>query len=49
MSKRPISLCASPWTSPTWMKTNGDVKGKGSLKGSAGDKYHKTWANYFVR
>ncbi|XP_025068405.1 glucosylceramidase-like isoform X1 [Alligator sinensis] len=49
MSKRPISLYASPWTSPTWMKTNGDMKGKGSLKGSAGDKYHKTWANYFVR
>ncbi|KGL80274.1 Glucosylceramidase, partial [Tinamus guttatus] len=23
--------------------------GKGTLKGQAGDKYHKTWANYFVR
>ncbi|NXE71843.1 GLCM Glucosylceramidase, partial [Calcarius ornatus] len=22
---------------------------KGTLKGQAGDKYHKTWANYFVR
>ncbi|XP_061462805.1 lysosomal acid glucosylceramidase-like isoform X2 [Rhineura floridana] len=49
MSKRPISLVASPWTSPIWMKTNNDWKGKGSLKGIAGDRYHKTWANYFVR
>ncbi|XP_043935243.1 lysosomal acid glucosylceramidase [Protopterus annectens] len=48
MSKRPISLFASPWTSPAWMKTNEDVSGKGTLKGAAGDKYHKTWANYFV-
>ncbi|XP_042296852.1 lysosomal acid glucosylceramidase-like isoform X2 [Sceloporus undulatus] len=31
------------------MKTNEDWKGKGSLKGNAGDQYHKTWANYFVR
>ncbi|XP_063002222.1 lysosomal acid glucosylceramidase-like [Elgaria multicarinata webbii] len=49
MSKRPISLYASPWTSPIWLKTNNDWKGKGSLKGQAGDKHHKTWANYFVR
>ncbi|XP_044304621.1 lysosomal acid glucosylceramidase-like isoform X2 [Varanus komodoensis] len=49
LSKKPISLFASPWTSPIWMKTNEDWKGKGSLKGQAGDKYHKMWANYFVR
>lgn len=49
MAKRPLSLYASPWTSPAWMKSNEDVRGKGSLKGQAGDKYHKTWANYFVR
>ncbi|XP_067328505.1 lysosomal acid glucosylceramidase-like isoform X2 [Anolis sagrei] len=49
MSKKPISLFASPWTSPTWMRTNEDWKGKGSLKGNAGDRFHKTWANYFVR
>ncbi|XP_054834495.1 lysosomal acid glucosylceramidase-like isoform X2 [Eublepharis macularius] len=49
MSKKPISLIASPWTSPTWMKTNNQWTGKGSLKGEAGDKIHKTWANYFVR
>ncbi|XP_068107576.1 lysosomal acid glucosylceramidase [Hyperolius riggenbachi] len=49
LSKSPISLFASPWTAPTWMKTNGDIRGKGTLKGSPGDKYHKTWANYFIR
>ncbi|NWI61420.1 GLCM Glucosylceramidase, partial [Calyptomena viridis] len=49
MSKQPLSLCASPWTSPTWMKTSESYVGKGTLKGQAGDRYHKTWANYFVR
>ncbi|XP_064355199.1 lysosomal acid glucosylceramidase [Dromaius novaehollandiae] len=49
MTKRPLSLCASPWTSPAWMKTGESFVGKGTLKGQAGDKYHKTWANYFVR
>lgn len=49
MSSRPISLFASPWTSPTWLKTNGAVNGKGSLKGRPGDAYHQTWANYFVK
>uniref|UniRef100_A0A8C8BDQ9 Glucosylceramidase n=1 Tax=Otus sunia TaxID=257818 RepID=A0A8C8BDQ9_9STRI len=49
MSRRPLSLFASPWTSPGWMKSNGDVRGKGTLKGQAGDKYHKTWANYFIK
>ncbi|NWR63692.1 GLCM Glucosylceramidase, partial [Bucorvus abyssinicus] len=49
MSKRPLSLYASPWTSPAWVKSNGDVRRKGTLKGRAGDKYHKTWANYFIK
>ncbi|NXE30814.1 GLCM Glucosylceramidase, partial [Ardeotis kori] len=49
MSRRPLSLYASPWTAPAWMKSNGDIRGKGTLKGQAGDKYHKTWANYFIK
>ncbi|KAM6112534.1 uncharacterized protein FYN12_012865 [Phoenicopterus ruber ruber] len=49
MSRRPLLLYASPWTSPAWMKSNGDIRGKGTLKGQAGDKYHKTWANYFIK
>ena len=31
------------------MKTNGKSNGHGRLKGQAGDQYHKTWANYFVK
>ncbi|KAM4664783.1 lysosomal acid glucosylceramidase [Discoglossus pictus] len=49
LSKRPISLFASPWTPPAWLKTNEAVTGKGTLKGKPGDKYHKLWANYFIR
>ncbi|NXY51700.1 GLCM Glucosylceramidase, partial [Ceuthmochares aereus] len=49
MTRRPLSLYASPWTAPAWLKCNKDVRGKGTLKGQAGDKYHKTWANYFIK
>ncbi|NWJ05161.1 GLCM Glucosylceramidase, partial [Crypturellus undulatus] len=49
MAARPLSLYASPWTSPVWMKTNGAMTGRGTLKGSPGDKYHRAWANYFIR
>ncbi|NP_001039886.1 glucosylceramidase [Bos indicus x Bos taurus] len=49
LANRSVSLFASPWTSPTWLKTNGAVNGKGTLKGQAGDLYHKTWARYFVK
>uniref|UniRef100_A0A452S3B8 Glucosylceramidase n=1 Tax=Ursus americanus TaxID=9643 RepID=A0A452S3B8_URSAM len=49
LARRPVSLFASPWTSPTWLKTNGAVNGKGSLKGQPGDLYHQTWARYFVK
>uniref|UniRef100_A0A8C3PWN4 Glucosylceramidase n=1 Tax=Chrysolophus pictus TaxID=9089 RepID=A0A8C3PWN4_CHRPC len=49
VAARPLSLYASPWTSPVWMKTNGAMTGRGTLKGKPGDKYHKAWANYFVR
>ncbi|XP_022106202.1 glucosylceramidase-like [Acanthaster planci] len=49
MAKREVKLFAAPWSAPAWMKTNGKMNGKGQLKGKAGDKYHKTWANYFVR
>ncbi len=39
-----ITLIASPWTAPAWMKTNGSLHG-GSLKTEAYDVY----ADYFVR
>ncbi|XP_077178495.1 lysosomal acid glucosylceramidase-like isoform X2 [Paroedura picta] len=49
VAQRPISIVASPWTAPAWLKTNGQVKGKGQLRGKAGDRFHKTWANYLIR
>ena len=49
VSHKPVSLYASPWTAPAWMKTNHNEIGRSWLKGKAGDKYHKTWAQYFVR
>ncbi|KAJ6626111.1 hypothetical protein lerEdw1_014762 [Lerista edwardsae] len=49
LSVRPLSLVASPWTSPGWLKVSDKVMGKARLKGKAGDKFHKTWANYFIR
>lgn len=48
ISNKNISLYASPWTAPAWMKTNDRVTGWGRLKGLPGDEYHKTWAKYFV-
>ncbi|XP_030605059.1 lysosomal acid glucosylceramidase [Archocentrus centrarchus] len=49
LSPRPLSLLASAWSAPAWMKTNGALTGKGSLKGEPGGKEHKTWAQYYVR
>ncbi|KAM3910014.1 LOW QUALITY PROTEIN: lysosomal acid glucosylceramidase-like [Leptodactylus fuscus] len=49
LSRRPIALFASPWTAPPWMKTNGNITGRGTLKGSPGGRYYKTWAQYFIR
>ncbi|XP_038140270.1 lysosomal acid glucosylceramidase [Cyprinodon tularosa] len=49
LSPRPLSLLGSAWSAPAWMKTNGELIGKGSLKGQPGGKEHKTWAQYYVR
>lgn len=39
-----IKILGSPWTAPTWMKTNGTYKG-GSLK----KEYYQSYAQYFVK
>lgn len=39
-----IKILGSPWTAPTWMKTNGAFKG-GSLK----KEYYKAYAQYLVK
>jgi glucosylceramidase len=44
-----MKLFGSPWSAPGWMKTNGHMKGGGSLKGTPGGVYDKTWAQYFLR
>ncbi|XP_075321710.1 lysosomal acid glucosylceramidase isoform X2 [Odontesthes bonariensis] len=49
MSPRPLSLFASAWSAPAWMKTNNELIGKGSLRGKPGGKEHKTWAQYYIR
>lgn len=49
ITSRPIKMFASPWSAPAWMKTNDQMIGKGSLKGSPGGKYYQAWANYYVR
>lgn len=40
-----IKLFASAWTAPTWMKTNNDWSGIGSLK----DEYYQLWADYILK
>ncbi|RZK60712.1 MAG: glucosylceramidase [Pedobacter sp.] len=39
-----IKILASPWSAPTWMKTNGNVQG-GRLK----EEYYGVYATYFVK
>ncbi len=39
-----IKIMGSPWSPPTWMKTNNDARG-GSLK----PEYYAAYAKYFVR
>ncbi len=39
-----VTILASPWTAPSWMKDNEDVKG-GSLK----KEYYGTYADYWVK
>jgi len=40
-----LTLFASPWSPPAWMKDNNDILQGGHLK----PEYYQTWANYFVK
>ncbi len=40
-----LRLYASPWSPPSWMKTNGEMLHGGKLK----PEYRQTWADYFVK
>ncbi|GMT24656.1 hypothetical protein PFISCL1PPCAC_15953 [Pristionchus fissidentatus] len=44
-----LRLFASPWSPPAWMKTNGEMRGGGELKGEPNGPYFSTWAKYFVK
>jgi glucosylceramidase len=39
-----LTLFASPWSPPAWMKDNGDMLHGGKLK----PEYRQAWANYYV-
>lgn len=40
-----LTLYASPWSPPAWMKTNNNVLQGGALK----PEYNQSWANFFVK
>jgi glucosylceramidase len=40
-----LTLYASPWSPPAWMKDNQDILHGGKLK----PEYYQSWANYFAR
>jgi glucosylceramidase len=44
-AKGNIKIYASPWSPPSWMKTNNEMLHGGKLK----PEYFQTWADYFVK
>ncbi|SES15677.1 glycoside hydrolase family 30 protein [Salipaludibacillus aurantiacus] len=44
-ANKELTLLASPWSPPAWMKTNNEMNHGGKLK----EEYRQTWANYFVK
>ena len=42
---KPLTIFASPWSPPAWMKTNGEMNNGGKLR----PEYRATWAEYYVR
>ncbi|QFT90404.1 Glucuronoxylanase XynC precursor [Bacillus sp. THAF10] len=40
-----ITILASPWSPPAWMKTNNEMNNGGKLL----DEYREAWANYYVK
>jgi len=49
LSDHPVALIGSAWSPPVWLKTTSKFNGIGRLRGEPGDKFHKTWANYYVK
>ncbi|KAE9553608.1 hypothetical protein FO519_003153 [Halicephalobus sp. NKZ332] len=44
-----LQLFSTPWSAPGWMKTNGDMKGHGQLKGDVGGEYYQAFALYYYK
>ena len=44
-----LKLFSTPWSAPGWMKTNGDMKGHGQLKGDVGGEYYQAFALYYYK
>ena len=40
-----LTLLASPWSPPSWMKTNNDMLHGGKLK----PEFYQNWANYYIK
>ena len=40
-----INIMASPWSPPSWMKTNGEMNNGGKLK----KEFQYSWANYYCK
>lgn len=40
-----LTLLASPWSPPAWMKTNNDMLHGGKLK----PEFYQNWANYYIK
>lgn len=49
ISKHALKWFGSAWSSPGWMKTNGQLNHGGFLKGVPGGSYYKAYARYLVR
>ena len=45
MTGNHLSLFASPWSPPAWMKTNNDMSHGGKVR----PEYRQAWADYYVR
>lgn len=44
-----LNLFATPWSAPGWMKTNGDMMGRGQIKGDIDGPYYEMWSRYLLR
>ena len=43
-----VKILATPWTAPTWMKTNTNDNNK-YIGGKLNEKYYASYANYFIK